>query len=249
MGYWHLTTQHTLGITFLATVYTSPWHVTSFMQQHTGHFWTHLVVLCSLEQEGGAAVLRGNILSSNFIKVWHSLDLWCFRDNWDLEGEKMESWWRQWSSGCSCRKRSKFPIYNSELDESSKRIFSVVACFFFQSSQLSWTHWSLNVAEVILDWQHGQYIQTFLDHDVECLSLSLEKILINPDLDHTPSPLNSRLVIALRLLAVSHWFLPNHSLLNLQFPTCCVMFMSNGRWAPVIRAQGETQMQTQEADC
>jgi hypothetical protein len=31
-------------ITFLATVYISPWHITSFMQQH---FWTHLV-LCSL---------------------------------------------------------------------------------------------------------------------------------------------------------------------------------------------------------
>jgi hypothetical protein len=29
------------------------------MQQHTRHFWTYLVVLCSLEQEGGAAVLRG----------------------------------------------------------------------------------------------------------------------------------------------------------------------------------------------
>ena len=27
------------------------------MQQHTIHFWTHLVVLCSLEQEGGATVL------------------------------------------------------------------------------------------------------------------------------------------------------------------------------------------------
>jgi hypothetical protein len=26
------------------------------MQQHTGHFLTHLGVLCSLEQEGGAAV-------------------------------------------------------------------------------------------------------------------------------------------------------------------------------------------------
>jgi hypothetical protein len=47
------------------------------MQQHTRHFWTHLVVLYSLEQEVGAAVLHGQILSSNFvIKVWHSLDLW-----------------------------------------------------------------------------------------------------------------------------------------------------------------------------
>jgi hypothetical protein len=30
-------------------------------------------------------------------------------------------------------------------------------------------------------------------------------------------------------LAVSHWFLSNHSLLNLTF----LMFMSNGRWAPI----------------
>jgi hypothetical protein len=35
------------------------------MQHHTRHFWTHLV-LCSLEQEGGAAVFRGQILLSNF---------------------------------------------------------------------------------------------------------------------------------------------------------------------------------------
>ena len=32
------------------------------MQQHTIHFWTHLVVLCSLEQEGGMVVLRGQII-------------------------------------------------------------------------------------------------------------------------------------------------------------------------------------------
>jgi hypothetical protein len=37
-------------------------------------FWTHLVVLCSLEQEGVTVVLRGQILSSTFvIKVAGSL--------------------------------------------------------------------------------------------------------------------------------------------------------------------------------
>jgi hypothetical protein len=52
------------------------------MQQHTRDFWTHLVVLCSLEQEGGAAVICGKILSSNFVKKeWHCLDIWCFQDN------------------------------------------------------------------------------------------------------------------------------------------------------------------------
>ena len=40
------------------------------MQQHTIHFWTHLVVLCSLEQEGGAAVLRGQILSLKSGILW-----------------------------------------------------------------------------------------------------------------------------------------------------------------------------------
>jgi hypothetical protein len=40
------------------------------MQQHTRHFWTHLVVLCSLEQEGGAAVLHGHILSSKSVILW-----------------------------------------------------------------------------------------------------------------------------------------------------------------------------------
>jgi hypothetical protein len=35
------------------------------MQQHTKHFWTHLVVLCSLEQEGGP--LRANFV----IKLCH----------------------------------------------------------------------------------------------------------------------------------------------------------------------------------
>ena len=34
------------------------------MEQHALQFWTHLVVLCSLEQEGGAEVLRGKIWSS-----------------------------------------------------------------------------------------------------------------------------------------------------------------------------------------
>jgi hypothetical protein len=43
------------------------------MQQHSSHFWTHFVVLCSLEQQGGA----WEIMPSNFFnKVWHFLDLW-----------------------------------------------------------------------------------------------------------------------------------------------------------------------------
>jgi hypothetical protein len=60
------------------------------MKNHTRHFWTQLVVLCSLEQEGGAAVLRGQILSSNFvIKVWRSLDSWYFQENWELNKKSL----------------------------------------------------------------------------------------------------------------------------------------------------------------
>jgi hypothetical protein len=40
------------------------------MQQHTIHFWTHLVVLCSLEQEGGAGVICGQILSLKSLILW-----------------------------------------------------------------------------------------------------------------------------------------------------------------------------------
>ena len=53
---------------------------TSFMP-----FCAQLFVLCSHEQEGDAAVLHGQILSSNFvIKFWHNMDLWCFQDNWEI---------------------------------------------------------------------------------------------------------------------------------------------------------------------
>ena len=48
------------------------------MQQNTIHFWTHLVVLCPLEQEGGAAVLCGQTLSSK------SGILWIYGDSWQL---------------------------------------------------------------------------------------------------------------------------------------------------------------------
>jgi hypothetical protein len=44
--------------------------MTSFMQQHTTHFWTHLVVLCSLEQEGGVAAIRRQTLPSKSGILW-----------------------------------------------------------------------------------------------------------------------------------------------------------------------------------
>jgi hypothetical protein len=42
------------------------------MQQHTIHFWTHLVVLCSLEQEGDKVFLPGQMLSSKAGILWIS---------------------------------------------------------------------------------------------------------------------------------------------------------------------------------
>jgi hypothetical protein len=148
---------------------------------------------------------------------------------------KVESW-RQWSSGQSSRKRPEFPTWSSELDDSTKCIFPVGASFF-QSSQLSWTHWSqrfpssefpvvLNAAVLMHYWKHYQCWMFIL--------LSLEKRPLNPDLDHTPTLLNSRLVIALQCLQLAtdsfqttHWWICN-------FPTSnCVMFMSNGWWVPI----------------
>jgi hypothetical protein len=78
--------------------------------------------LCSLEQEGGMAVLRGHILSSNIvIKVWHSLDLWFFQDNWELRSNHDDV--NDLQVGRSSRKRPEFPTCNSELDDRSN-VFS-----------------------------------------------------------------------------------------------------------------------------
>ena len=150
------------------------------MQQHTIHFWTCLIVLCSLEQEGGAAVFRGQILSSKSGILW-IFGVFNTTGKSEKKKNKVKSW-RQWSSGWSSSKRSEFPTWNFEYDDSSKRIFPVRARFFL-SSQLSWTHWSLrfpsseyqvvlNVAEVRLDWQHSQCNKPFLAHGVACECLS-----------------------------------------------------------------------------
>ena len=84
------------------------------------------------------------------------------------EKNKVDSW-RQWYQGQSSRKRSEFPTWNFKLDDRSKRILQVGA-----SSQLSSTDWSLRFHSsefpvVLLDWQHGQCMQPFLAHGVECL--------------------------------------------------------------------------------
>ena len=51
-------------------------HITSLMQPHTRHIYgLTIVVLCSLEQEIGSAVLLvGKLLIYFVTKVWHSLD-------------------------------------------------------------------------------------------------------------------------------------------------------------------------------
>ena len=52
-----------------------------------------------------------------------------------------------------------------------------------------------NEAEIMLDWQHGKCWIFIL--------LSLEKRPLNPDLEQTPTPLSSRLVIALQHLQLA----------------------------------------------
>jgi hypothetical protein len=67
---YYTTYTYYFSITFLATVYISPWHITPFIKQHTRHFWTHLIVLCSLEREDGVVVLRWKMFSSNTEPIW-----------------------------------------------------------------------------------------------------------------------------------------------------------------------------------
>jgi hypothetical protein len=57
-------------------------------------FWTHLVVLCSLEQKGGAAVhLLGTschqTLASKSGILWIYGELWCFQDNWEHKKKQL----------------------------------------------------------------------------------------------------------------------------------------------------------------
>ena len=83
------------------------------MQQHRIHLWTHLVVLCSLEEEGATAILRGQILSSKSGILWTNgkSEKRLNRDDViDLQVVAVE----------------RGQIYNSELYDRSKRIFPVV---------------------------------------------------------------------------------------------------------------------------
>ena len=69
-------------------------------------FW--LTLLCS-------ALLNRKVARRSFedkfvIEVWHSLDLLCFQNSWELRKNKVESWWRHWSSGLSSRKRPDLQI-------------------------------------------------------------------------------------------------------------------------------------------
>jgi hypothetical protein len=97
------------------------------MPPHTRHFWTHLVVLCSFEQEGGTAVHRGQILSSKLGILWiyvasRQLGIWGkTRSNHDYVSDLQV---------VVLRKRPEFLTYNSELDDRLKLIFTVGAWFF-----------------------------------------------------------------------------------------------------------------------
>jgi hypothetical protein len=106
----------------------------------------------------------------------------------------------------------EFPTSNSEVDDHLKCIFQVRAIFFSDvlnllKSEIS-QFWVSSGFEhrSHADWQHGQCIQPFQAHGVSCECSSfyiLKKRPLNQDLDHTPSPLNSRLVISLQCLQLA----------------------------------------------
>ena len=107
----------------------------------------------------------------------------------------------QWSSGQSSRKRPEFPTWNSELDDRSKRIFLVRAPFFSEISvvlnSLKSEISQFRVSSCFWMQQKSCWI------DVYPFKLGKETLKLNPDLDHTPTPLNSRLVIALQCLQLA----------------------------------------------
>ena len=151
------------------------------MQQHTIHFWTHrCAVLTWTGRWRGGPCLQ--ILSWNFvIKVCHSLNVWCFQDNWEFRKKLCLIM----TSGRTSRKR--FLTWNFELDDRSKRIFLVGACSF-QSSQLSWTHWNMRFPSsefpVVLNSAEGTPIYSTFSGPWCCvwmfILLSLEKETTHP---------------------------------------------------------------------
>jgi hypothetical protein len=201
------------------------------MQQHTRHFWTHQKYL-------NKKVVQ-LIFSSNFVfKVRHSLDLWCFQDIWELgkQGKIMMSvifrlelkkeasvpdleFWVGWPW------KTYFPSRSKSFSESTVVLtslifqFRVSSCFERCRSHAGLTAWPMYSTI------SGPWCCVWM-----FIFLILEKRPLNPDLDHTPSPPNSwgsKIVIALPLIP------SKPLLLNLQYQTCCVMFMSYSQWAPI----------------
>jgi hypothetical protein len=139
------------------------------------HLWT---VLCSLEQEGGMVLLLvGKFCHQTLSSTSCILKIYRKKQGWIMTSVS----------------------FRSELGITSwmtvQKLFSQSEQFFFPvvflSSQLSWTHWSLrfpiseflvvlNKAEVMLAWQHGQFIQPFLAHGVACECLSFQAWKIDP---------------------------------------------------------------------
>jgi hypothetical protein len=121
------------------------------MHLYTIHFWTRLVVLCSLEGGG-----RGPSWADFVNQVWHFLDLWCFQSNWE-PGKNVESWRRHWSSGLQFRvgyntvqnifSQSEH-IYSQlpsclELTEVQFSQFRVNSCFERSTNPASLTAWPM----------------------------------------------------------------------------------------------------------
>jgi hypothetical protein len=99
--------------------------------------------------------------------------------------------------------------------------FPVVAIYIYLSSHLFWMRqkscWIDSMANVFnLFWPMVLHVNVY--------PFKLGKETLKPKLHTLPTEQQASDCFATR--AVSHWFLPKHSLLNLQFTTC-VMLVSN----------------------
>ena len=115
------TIQHSLSITFLATVYISlPGILHNLCSSKQYIFGLTLLCCAHLNWK---VVLLGTFCHQTLSSKPGILWIYSAFKTTGNSGKKGWSWWCQWSSGCRSRKRPEFQIYNSEMDESSKPIF------------------------------------------------------------------------------------------------------------------------------
>ena len=172
--------------------------------------------------------------SKQKIKVWHSLDLLNFQDNWEL--------WKKTRLNhddvsdlqvvalkrgqCSRFRIPSWMTVQKVFSQSELAFSQVPSCLELTAVRFPSSEFTvvLNTAQIMLHWQHGQGWMFIL--------LSLDKRPLYADLGHTSSPLNSRQVISLQCLqlATDSFHTTHCWICDFQHK---LMFMSNGRWAPI----------------